>query len=328
MSIQDAGLFELPLAIVDVETTGLTPGLDRLIEVCVFRVEANGAPFRAFDSLIRPHRKSFRTHVHRIEVAETEQAPSFEDVAKRLWHALEGAVVVAHNAQFDIRFLAAEFANVDCDFEPPHLCTRSLPAVLGLAPESTSLEALCRSLCIPLTEAHVARNDARATTLAMMYMRQYMVQRGCQTYRDLVRLSQSGWYRFFDSFDQDVLAAGPKRTLPTRLVPLLPRVERDAAELPCGEGGDAQVDVRQETYSSALLEAVSDYQLSRSQFERLRGLQVQSGLTPSRIRAVHAQVSSWALSEFARDDVLDEQERRRLALLFECLGLLGWAPGL
>lgn len=50
-------------------------------------------------------------------------------------------------------------------------------------------------------------------------------------------------------------------------------------------------------------------------------------LTPSEIRAVHAQVYTYALSEYAKDDYLDESERARLQMLHECLMQLGWAPG-
>jgi DNA polymerase III epsilon subunit family exonuclease len=103
-------LRETVFAVFDVETTGLSPAYGhRVCEVACLRV-CDGAEVDAFEALINPGRQispgAFR--VNRITPSMLEGAPAFDAVADRLLEVMEGAVLVAHNAPFDLGFLAAE----------------------------------------------------------------------------------------------------------------------------------------------------------------------------------------------------------------------------
>lgn len=334
MGIRDRLLMDTPIAVLDVECTGLTPGLDRIVEVCVFRIEpGTSSALRALDTLVNPNRQSFHRTVHGITPKDTDAAPRFADIAKRLYEAVSGAVLVAHNAGFDLRFLQAEFEYAGFKYDPPYMCTMALPVALGVSSRGQSLEELCRSMGIVLGDSHVARQDARAAAVATLFMRNMLIQRGCRSFADIARTSAGGWLKFFDSFERPLPDPKDRRQLSTSVHPLVPRMLGDSgvavleSELATLERRTEELEIRQEDYSSALLEAVSDYQLSKRQFDRLRSIQAESGLIPAQIRAVHAQVFAYALAEYAKDDFLDERERHRLTLLFECLTHLGWAPG-
>lgn len=103
-------------AVVDVETTGLFPGgTDRIIEVAVVHVSPDGERERSWTTLLNPGRDLGPQHVHGIAAADVLGAPTFGDVAGTLAELLAGRVFVAHNASFDARFVAAEYAALGFD---------------------------------------------------------------------------------------------------------------------------------------------------------------------------------------------------------------------
>lgn len=103
-------LTELTFALFDVETTGLSPTYGhRICEVACLRA-CDGVAVERFESLVDPGRPisagAFR--VNRITPEMLEGAPPFAAVADPLLALLDSAVLVAHNAPFDLGFLAAE----------------------------------------------------------------------------------------------------------------------------------------------------------------------------------------------------------------------------
>jgi DNA polymerase-3 subunit epsilon len=110
-----------PIAVIDVETTGLFPfRQDRIIEMAAVIVRPDGAVEREFDSLINPARDVGATRIHGLTSQDILQAPRFEEIAGLLMEVLEGTVAVAaHNVRFDRQFLESElsrlgFALPDC----------------------------------------------------------------------------------------------------------------------------------------------------------------------------------------------------------------------
>ena len=115
----------MTVAVVDVETTGLSPRTDRVVEVGVVLLDDRGEV--EFETLLDPGRDVGPTAVHGIRASDVVEAPAFADVAPYLRSLLAGRVVVAHNALFDLRFLAPEFGRAGLPVElPPTLCTMRL----------------------------------------------------------------------------------------------------------------------------------------------------------------------------------------------------------
>ena len=75
----------------------------------------------------------------------------------------EGAVMVAHNAEFDYRMIRTEFKRLGFEFERQSLCTVDLAQKLIPDLPSYKLGKLVRSLGIPISDAHRAHGDAQAT---------------------------------------------------------------------------------------------------------------------------------------------------------------------
>jgi DNA polymerase-3 subunit epsilon len=156
--VGDAGF-----AVVDVETTGLVPGTDRVVEVAVVRTDAHGAVVDEWSTLVDPGGDPGASDIHGITLADLHGAATFAEVAPELARRLDGRILVAHNLPFDAAFLAAE-QRPSLLGATGGLCTLQLSrAVLGRPAGGWSLGALCTEVGVPLDDAHRALADARAT---------------------------------------------------------------------------------------------------------------------------------------------------------------------
>jgi DNA polymerase-3 subunit epsilon len=158
----DLPVAEAPFAFVDLEMTGLDAEHDRVVEVCVERV-VGGQSVERVHSLVRPDaRIGGASHVHGLDEAALEGAPPFADIADAVLHALHGAVLVAHAAEWDVRFLLAEMGRAGRAATITHWLDTLTLARRSFAFPSYSLDALCASLGIDRGRAHRADSDVTA----------------------------------------------------------------------------------------------------------------------------------------------------------------------
>jgi len=151
------------IAVVDVETTGLSPWHhDRIVEIAVVLLDLDGRIRAEYETLINPGRDVGPTRIHGITASDVVDAPAFADVAGDVLNLLRSASAVAgHNVSFDRNFLVGEFGRLPASFpDVPLLCTCHL---MG----RQSLAACCDELGIDLVESgggfHNALFDAKAT---------------------------------------------------------------------------------------------------------------------------------------------------------------------
>jgi len=158
----DLPIAQAPLAFLDLEMTGLDAARDRVVEVCVERV-VGGRVERSLCTLLDPgERVGGAAHVHGLDAAALAGAPRFEAVARDVVGILEGAIVVAHAAVWDVRFLTAECQRAGVALHLEHWLDTLVLARRAFAFHSYSLDALCRELAIERGTAHRAESDVRA----------------------------------------------------------------------------------------------------------------------------------------------------------------------
>lgn len=165
----DLPLGEAPLAFVDLEMTGLDPDKDRVIEVCVERVCGDRTDDRVC-TLVRPAGGEWgNAHIHGIAPEAIAEAPEFAALADAVERALDGAVLVAHGAAWDVAFLEAELARCGRDTRFPfYLDTLNLSRrTFGLPRHS--LDALREHFGLDPSRAH--RADADVTALRAIFGR-------------------------------------------------------------------------------------------------------------------------------------------------------------
>ena len=91
------------IAVVDVETTGLSPWRhDRVVEIAIVVISPDGMIQTEYETLINPSRDIGPSSIHHISAADVLRAPTFADVAGDILEILAAASVVAgHNVSFD-----------------------------------------------------------------------------------------------------------------------------------------------------------------------------------------------------------------------------------
>jgi DNA polymerase-3 subunit epsilon len=153
---------EAPFAFVDLEMTGLDAARDRVVEVCIDRVVGRER-VAFFHSVINPGEGlGGNAHIHGIDAAQTAAAPPFAAVIDDVMAALDGAILVAHAAIWDVRFLEAECRRTGATLAISHFIDTLVLARRAFAFPSHSLDALCRELAIERGRAHRADSDVRA----------------------------------------------------------------------------------------------------------------------------------------------------------------------
>ncbi|MFB8090182.1 TerD family protein [Streptomyces sp. NPDC055992] len=149
-------------ALVDVETSGLRPGRDRVLSLAILMLDAYGNRTGEFSTLLNPGCDPGPVHVHGLTPERLAGAPTFEEVAPEVGALLSERVMVAHNAQFDYDFLAHEFARVRSWIPVRRrLCTLALNRLVGPATPDLKLGTLAAHYGVRQERAHDAQDDVR-----------------------------------------------------------------------------------------------------------------------------------------------------------------------
>ncbi|MGW0180046.1 DEDD exonuclease domain-containing protein [Nocardia sp. NPDC003345] len=163
----DTPLYDTTFVVVDLETTGTSPAEDAITEIGAVKVRG-GEVLGEFATLVDPGRAipPAVVQVTGITTAMVRAAPAIEAVLPGFLEFAAGAVLVAHNARFDIGFLKAAAARCDTAWPGARVvCTVRLARRVLAKDEAPSvrLGVLARVLGASTTPTHRALDDARAT---------------------------------------------------------------------------------------------------------------------------------------------------------------------
>ena len=161
------------MAVIDFETTGISPGLgDRATEVAIVLTE-NGRIVDRFQSLMNAgvYIPAFITQLTGITNAMVQAAPPAETVMREAARFVGDLPMVAHNASFDRRYWMAELARAGVEAQHPYACTVLLSRRLHPEAPSHKLGALVSRLGLPQTgAAHRALADAEMAAELLGHM--------------------------------------------------------------------------------------------------------------------------------------------------------------
>lgn len=180
-------LRDLCFVVFDSETTGLSTVKDDVLQLGAVRV-VNGKIIETerFDALVNPGRAIpvASTRVHGISNEMVAHARPFAEVSHAFHKFAQDAVIIAHNAPFDMAFLHRVSKDTGHRFDHPVLDTVHLSAIVfGGAAEHT-LDALCNRLDIHIPDhmRHTALGDAQATAEVFVALLPLLEARGLLTY--------------------------------------------------------------------------------------------------------------------------------------------------
>lgn len=193
----DLPLSEIPLVFLDTETTGLAPRFgDRMVEIALARFRGDVME-NFYTTLLNPERtiSPGAARIHGITNAAVKDAPLFRDVAKEVRAELEGAVLVAHNAPFDLGFVANEFrlARVEA---PKNLALDTLTLLRAhFHFRSNALSRVADDLGIQKERSHRALDDVLTTRAVFEYIVEELRP---HTLRELLEM-QDGTVKWVDT---------------------------------------------------------------------------------------------------------------------------------
>ncbi|WP_157314014.1 exonuclease domain-containing protein [Chitinibacter sp. GC72] len=136
--------YPAPLVLLDLETTGAKPAVDRITEIGLVQVNVEGEGIATWSNLVNPCQPipPFIQDLTGIDNAMVADAPTFAQLADKVLPKLQDRIFVAHNARFDYTFLRNEFKRIGITFRAKVLCTVQLSRKLYPDEFKHSLDAL------------------------------------------------------------------------------------------------------------------------------------------------------------------------------------------
>lgn len=164
--------------VVDLETTGLMPSFDAIIEIGAIRYvgDIEVARFHSFVSIGCPLDPFIIEHTG-ITDDMLEGAPKIEEVLPQLLEFIGDSVLIAHNANFDVNFIYDDAANwLSIKFSNNFIDTMRLARKCSLPVENHKLVTLARYFEIPQDTAHRSIADCETTHKLYVKLKEYVTE--------------------------------------------------------------------------------------------------------------------------------------------------------
>lgn len=155
---------------IDVETTGRSPSVDRIIEISAIKF-IHFAPVEVFTTYINPKKRIPKKieELTGIENWMVEDEPTFPQIASCFADYIYGSNLVFHNSRFDLAFLHYQGISIDTDsqsvYDTLELARKHLRDEEGKKYSSYSLDVACAYRNINIAGSHCSQSDALASGL-------------------------------------------------------------------------------------------------------------------------------------------------------------------
>ena len=187
-------LDELDYVVFDTETTGLEPAFgDRIVAIGAQRLRGTETLPEFFETLVNPERPipALSTHYHGITDTMVADAPTSAEALREFRAFCGNAVLVAHNAAFDMRFLHLGERAAGVRFDNAVLDTLLVSLLIDDQAREHTLEAIAARLQVPVTDRHSALGDAQTTATIFRHQIPLLLAGGFITLGDAERASQN-----------------------------------------------------------------------------------------------------------------------------------------
>jgi len=295
---------------VDLETTGLDPSTDRIVEIGLIKFNADGTILDEFATLVNSPGSTLDARaIHGIDDDDLIGAPTIDQTLREALAFMAGTVLVAHNCDFEEQFLAAAARRSNV----------TLPAMVSLCTLDSSrmqLEGRAFSLTAMYKTAtggwsddkHTALGDARAVREVLLWLLGSSPQP--------LHLTQVPLPADPPAFNECPISCRPVPLTRGSVAELLDSFPQS----PHPRTGDrTEVD----RYTALLAEAVDDGRLTYEESEALTRQARRTRLTGTQLRELHrnAWEATYPDAEEADWHALSPAQRREMYLLADALGL-------
>lgn len=301
---------EAVFSALDIETTGLDPDVDRIVEIGIVKFTADGTVIDEFATLVNnPGSSPGAREKHGIDDVDLVGAPSAEQTLREAFAFITGTVLVAHKLDFEDGFLAAEARRASLP----------LPPVVGICTWQTSrrqLDGRAFSLFAMYKTAtgdwhdhqHTALGDARAARDVLLWL--------LRTTPSPLHLTKTRPATQPSPYAPCPISCRPVPLARASIASLLDSFPQS----PNNRDGDV---IETEKYLALLAEAVEDGRLTYEEADALTRQARRTRLTGSQLRGLHRQAWDEAFLDVKETDwaQLEPVRRREMYLLAEALGL-------
>lgn len=184
-------LGELRYVVFDCEMTGLNPDQgDEIVQIAAVPVVRKRIlSGEGMDWVINPGRPIPPRSIkfHGLTDADVADKPTVDEVLPQFHAMASDAVLVAHNAAFDLRFVSLKERKAGVSFDNPVLDTMLISRLLDGEKDDHSLDALCDRYNIPNAARHTALGDTIATADLLVKMIGRLEAQGLDTFGEVMR---------------------------------------------------------------------------------------------------------------------------------------------
>ena len=178
--------------VFDLETTGFSPDKNKIIEIGAVKVE-RGAITERFSTFVNP-KVPIPFHIEELTSIRDDMvmdAPKIEEILPQFLEFCEGAIMVAHNAEFDMSFIRKNCERQQLTAEFTVIDTVALARMLLPHLNRFKLDTVAKALGISLDHHHRAMDDAACTAEIFVKFIQMLKDRGMQTLDEVNRMGQA-----------------------------------------------------------------------------------------------------------------------------------------
>lgn len=175
----DLDKLEGTYTVFDLETTGLSHFKDQVIEIGAVKIE-DGEKVGEFSEFVNPNRPipPKITKLTSITDSMVRDADPIEKVLPKFLDFCQDSILVGHNADFDVSFIAEASFQEGLDFKPAYLDTLGLARALHPEYKNHKLGTLAKNLQVPSFHHHRAIDDAKATSLIFLRLMEEWGEKG------------------------------------------------------------------------------------------------------------------------------------------------------
>lgn len=204
----DADLdFDTDYVVFDIETTGLSFICDEIIEIGAFKL-VKGEVVDKFISFVKPNQLiSMKTiELTGINDEMVQDADPIEVVLPKFKEFCGDAILVAHNAAFDVSFIQAFAGRLGFRFDNPVLDTLALSRMFVSTLKRHSLDKVSKELGVVLTRHHRAEADVDAASGILLKIIAMMKEQGIHSFFALNEYAREHLpYSAYESLDMTLI---------------------------------------------------------------------------------------------------------------------------
>ena len=178
--------------VLDLETTGFSATTEKITEVGIMKLK-DGEVIDEFSCFVNPekHIPERVSEVTNITDDMVKDAETIDKVFPKILEFIEGSVIVAHNAGFDVGFLKQNAKNLGYEFDYTYLDTLSLAKDLFPEYKKYKLGKIAENLGIKVEVAHRALDDVDTTVKVFKVMLEMLKKRGAKKIEDIDKVSRT-----------------------------------------------------------------------------------------------------------------------------------------